>query len=327
VIRRLRRFVAHLEPTLERLNEVVLDQVISTIALLGWSLFEPKLAPPLQYLRTRSDWASILRREEPSPDEAAWNALLQSYGFSHADELDVAILEGLQDGGFDHQRVRREAEALNEKLQNAEARAAIQAPWDMYGGSFEDNRNELIEALITSVHRFGYAMSPGDLDNVVSTLKELGENPDDLLEVYMQQQDQRPREFFDLRQHHALRREVDPAIRAAFSDRLSRMPLARDPAAILVRIEDQGGWNPEEIEFLASLSEDQYFAMFKAARGHELHSMVRAALRFVRMEGTNESDREVGRKALGALKRIGAENPLNALRVRPYIPKDPEAGG
>jgi hypothetical protein len=55
--------------------------------------------------------------------------------------------------------------------------------------------------------------------------------------------------------------------------------------------------------------------------------MVRAALRFVRMEGTNESDREVGRKALGALKRIGAENPLNALRVRPYIPKDPEAGG
>ncbi|MGE0179699.1 MAG: hypothetical protein AB7O91_07765 [Sphingomonas sp.] len=324
IIMRLRRFLLHLEPVVAGLNPSVMENVIGSVALLGWSVFEPNLAPPLDFIRGRSDFGMVLQQAEPTPDEAAWNALLQVYGFSHMDELDVAILEGLEAGAFDVERVRKEAEVQSAQFDNAEARAAIQAPWDIYGGSFDDNATEIVEALIASVHSHGDAMSPGDLDNVLSVVTELqGEDATaNLIDIYMNQQGQRTREFFDLARHHALRREIAPAIKQAFDTRLAEMPLQRDPIQILVGIEENGSWNSSDVDFLASLSVDDYYKMLKEAKGDDLRNIIRAALRFGQMQGTGEADKEVARKTREALRRIGNESQLNKMRVSPYLPAE-----
>jgi hypothetical protein len=108
VIRRIRRFLGYLEPALVGMHPLILEQAVSMTALFGWCVFEPALAPDLIYLKSLNIYSRILQKEEPTDQEAQWNAQLTAYGFSMADDLDLAILTGLQTGGFDMEAIRLE---------------------------------------------------------------------------------------------------------------------------------------------------------------------------------------------------------------------------
>lgn len=319
VIRRIRNFLSFIERDLAGLHEGVMDRAIAGVALLGWCLFEPGLAPPLEYVRRRTIF-SIMDVGEPTPQEAEWNALLDGYGFDHFDGFDEALLAGLEAGGFDPDLVGREAAVIDEEYGKVGVQQALRRPWEILGGGFGNDEAAFKEALVQSIEEHGADMTPHDADNVVSTLRELGEDgeADRLIGIYMSENADKPRSFFDLASHH-LRQSPDGALAEAFGEGLAARPLDRDPKELFLKIDRENGWNPQDTEFLASLSETDYLQLFRSLQGGELRSVLHAALRFNRMAGGDPAYNVIGSKAVAALRSLGEESRLNAMRVRPYV--------
>ncbi len=323
VIKRIQRFLGFLTPELKGLHASITDQAITTTALFGWCVFEPTLAPDLGYVAGLNAYTQLINKEKPSDQEVQWNALLKAYGFQFSDDFDRAILTGLQTGGFDVSEIKREAEKLDNEFVRADIREGIRKPWHAFGDNFDDNEAEFRASLVESVKKYAAHMGPQEFDSVFSTLKELGakEEADRLLPAYMAAQAARSREFFNLTEHR-LRSPIDPEISSAFAERLAKMPLERDPKGILLEIERKHGWSPDDEDFLASLSEDDYYTMLKATRGEELAIVLRAGLQFGSFQDPKSNYVEIARKLKAALERLGEESRLNAMRIRPYIGRE-----
>jgi hypothetical protein len=80
LVKRIERSVRQVEPMLKGFDDQVLKQAVSSLALLGWSVYEPRRAPSIDYLQNRRDPFGTRKDEVVPANEAAWNALLDAYG-------------------------------------------------------------------------------------------------------------------------------------------------------------------------------------------------------------------------------------------------------
>lgn len=326
VIQRINRFVHNLVPELAELHPDVTEQAISTVALLGWCVFEPRLAPGLEHVKAIGSYPARFAKSEPSEEEARWNALLSSYGYTSTDEFDRTILAGLQAGGFDMEAVMRAAAKLSDRYARTDVQMALREPQRILESSLDFNEDEMKNALVTAVEKFAGHMSARDLDEMLQMLLELGEEEKarELLPVYMAAQKDKPRDFFNIIWN--LSEAFGPEIIAHFAARAEDIPLTHDPLKILLKIDRDSAWSTQDVAVLSSMSEDEYVQILHAARERDLQSVIRAGLLFGQFKDAQADYVAISQKMRAALQRIGDESPLNAMRVRPYIGRPEKEG-
>lgn len=325
VIRRIRRFLEHLEPELTGLHIGVTDQVTHSIALLGWCVFEPTLAPDLERVRRHARFSDLFSEEERATGELETDQLLKSYGYGNFDQIDQILLAGLQAGALDRQALRKLFEEADSKLAEQDAQKVIAKPWSIFRDGLDDNQGEFLDALSAAIEQHGDAMSAADASDALRILRELGraEEADRLLPVYVGAQQGKPREFFAA--HIRDQGRLDPQIAAAFDTMLAEMPLDRDPAEILLEITRSRSWSLEKLAYLATVPPEGYDKMLKDLRGEDLHSAIVMALDFSRMQPVGTNECEIARRMAAALQRAAAESDLNRLRLLSYLRSLPHA--
>lgn len=325
VIRRVRRFLSYVEPLLENLHDTVIERVVGSIALLGWCVFEPKLAPDLDRVRRFNQFSGLFGEDKRDIEEKKADLIIRDYGFQHFEDLDAILLQGLQAGGFDNAALSAALKLLDGRARKNDVQAAIAHPWTIFRDSLADNAGEFTEALVQAIEKHAQEMDAGYVTSALEFLRELGraEDADRLLPVYIAAQASKPREFFEAR-HGGFSQAINPAIAAAFEERLKEMPLAEDPAAILIEIGNTRSWGPAKIAFLASVSVDDYRAMLKRLKGNDLQVAISAALQFGDIHGIGDGEREVATRMAQAVRIVAEENPLNRMRLAPYL-KDNQA--
>ncbi len=74
------------------------------------------------------------------------------------------------------------------------------------------------------------------------------------------------------------------------------------------------GWSQEQIQAVEQASEEDYYQLFLSSQGSDLSTVVRACLQFETIAGRQH----LAKNPQAALKRIGHESTLNALRVRRF---------
>jgi len=118
VIKKIERSVRQVEPIVARFDRAVLRQAVHSLTLLGWCVSEPTKAPSLDYLKRRGafDFVSPDKKSPIPENEAAWNALVGTYGFGSLDEFDSALLEGIRNGYFDPSSVIEYGSKLDKKI-------------------------------------------------------------------------------------------------------------------------------------------------------------------------------------------------------------------
>jgi len=323
VIRRIRRFLSFVEPEIRDLHANVLKQTVDGLALLGWCVFEPTLAPSVSYVQSHTIYANFLREGEPTAEEAEWNALLEGYGFSHFDGYDAVLLDGLQSGGFDFDSIRREAGKLHEECEDSEKQKIKRRAWDILGSGFGNNELEFKTALIDAIEKYGTGMGFSEADSIITSLREIGcdDEAGRLTELYINQNDHQPREFFEIEQHR-LEKTPDAQLAKAIGEKIKNIPVDRDAKELLLQIDKDRSWDPKDTEFLASLSHEYYVDLLLSLKDEDLHSVVRTGLMFNRLTGADPNQVAIGMKLTSALKEIGQMSRLNAMRVRPYLPRE-----
>jgi hypothetical protein len=322
LMKRIERSVRTIETLLEGFDELVLKQCVDSLALLGWSLYEPSLAPSTEYLVQRRGKGSYVGKDEVIPvDEAAWNALLDTYGFRAMDSLDLALLSGIKVGYFDSTKIRAEAAELNKGIEASRLNNSFFEAWELFHNSLEDNQDEVLDAMHESFLSSVKQITPLNMNSTIVLFKALGRQKQakEMIDYYLAKRGDEPG-LFDPHVYLMFGQLSDPDVDKAFNDKhaaLKRRQQA-DPAAILRSIAETNSWSPEQIATLADLPTEQYYRLFKETKGYELRKLISSSLQFARIGNATPEMQEVLRRAREALTQIGKESPINARRLQPY---------
>ena len=162
-------------------------------------------------------------------------------------------------------------------------------------------------------------LSPSDLDSLVTLLKKLNASvlAEKAINHYIKVH-RSNRAVFDITAKFFHDDIKDCDVRLAFANQLATYPEDRNPADILIEIARKQGWNPDDIEYLAQLSDDDYYRMFKTYKNKELRNLIAGCFLFDSLCDATASMRRVSNHAKNALRRIGAESLINAHRVSTY---------
>jgi len=291
----------------------IIDGVRRSGALFAWSHHEPDEAPPLSFLKTFN--GQIPPDGQQDPKTAAWISLLSAYGYTRTDELDLILMRGVEDGYFDSKPIGEAIAALEKSLAAADADASFEKAWDLYHDSFDDNGEEVLNALDAGFRSGAGRISPTNLNGTISLFKQLGqaERATELLSFYMKARQDEPRQFFNLDEYPFRENITEQEVIDAFAAKAASAPEKRNFPELLAKL--RRGWSQGDIEALMALPVDDYEKIFRAAKGRELRDILAGALSFDNVVNATDDMKEIPRRARLALQRIASSSAINARRV------------
>jgi hypothetical protein len=317
VMKRAARFAQELKTLLQRYDPQVLRVALGSVILFCWTNDQPEEAPSIEFLKSKKIGSFGFKGNEALPQkEAAWNALLEAYGYTWTDDFDLDLLASVKRGYFDPDAIKKHAVPLNEKVLASKADDSFERAWRKYHDSFEDNKDDVLDGLYTSfMNNFAY-ITPTNLNGTVTLFKELGraDQANEMLNHYMSHRNE-PREFYDLNQD-PFESVTDPDVRTAFERKFAQTEEKRDIRTMLNGLGK--GWQDEDLIALASLPPQVYRKVFKETSGEELRRILSGVFQFDRIANASPSMREITRRARIALKEIGGESDINRRRVRRF---------
>lgn len=309
VLKKIERLGAILQSQIA--NAIVRSRALKTVALLGWAKYSEEAAP-LSFLKLRGrDYSRELG--ERSADEQKWGPLLNTYGFRHMTDLDDVLSEGVEIGYFDDAKLAPQVASIVADIAANEVDNQYNRAWQRYHNSFDHDAEALGDEMYAAFRDNVVHVSPMNANSTIRLLKDIGrvQQATELIQFYL---DQRGVAILD-RTHHFQENDIDePEFLAAFEARAAAIVDDREPASVLEAIASKNSWDRKDVALLASLTADDYFAMFKGINGEKLSPMIRRALEF----GGNPQENAIRTAVTEALQRIGAENPLNRRRVQKF---------
>jgi hypothetical protein len=134
VIKKIEKFARNIEAFLsdKNLDPGVLKQAVQTITLLGWSTFQPKHAPSLEFITTRRGSSYVPKGAQIDPKEAQWNSMLDDYLFRMLDEFDGELLKLIETGYYDKEKLATQARRLSESYVAKAQNNAFEDAWKLY---------------------------------------------------------------------------------------------------------------------------------------------------------------------------------------------------
>jgi hypothetical protein len=319
IIKKIERLANRILEILSDFKNPVVEQAMSTVALGGWSALAPDVAPPISYLKryNRDIEAMRAQREIPEEDRNKWNQSIESYGYKYSDDLDFAILEGVERGYFDEQSVTAAARQIEEAMANDRMNNSFTKAWDKYHGSLSIDDGEILDSLLGSAMDNLHLISPLNLNATAMMLRENGrdQQASQLIVAYMSARNfTRDALSEELRMWGGER--VDPELEAAFQKLEADFEDTRDPIEVMKKMAANSGWNNEDIDLLAKLSPDDFERIFEEIEGEELPRVAKFLVRLCGHDGENY--KKMGSGMIEGLKRIAAKSPLRAQRVASY---------
>jgi hypothetical protein len=318
VVRAILAAMHRLSPMLEGYDELIVEQAKSTLVLLMWMRLQPNQAPSLEFIQNRRNRYRPGNQEQLDPKEAVWVALLEGYGFSVIDKLDQAILDGIDNGFFNPDKVSQAANELNSNLVARRAEKAFANAWDMYRDSFDDNADQVLDAMYKSFEENYPYISPLNLNSTIRLFKEL-DRPDvarEMITTYVNNRNE-DRKFFDLERNHFLKEDLtDGDLILAFREKANSLAIQRDLYDLLIASLEN--FDNEILDPIADSTVDDFVELFRSKKGVELKRAIQASLQFMRISNASDTMRRISEKAQAALSEIGASSALNRLRVERF---------
>jgi hypothetical protein len=161
------------------------------------------------------------------------------------------------------------------------------------------------------------SISPINLSGTVRLFKELGK-PDQAAEIiqYYLSHHGGDKKSYDLENFPFRESVTDPDVVRALNEKFASYQDQRYPRETLVGIAQ--GWSGDELDFLAALPVEAYYDIFRSSDAETRHKAINASLQFDRTVNASDTMKEISRKAKEALRRIGTESSINALRIAKY---------
>lgn len=318
ILRKIRLLINRIALATGGMNSKLIEASIATTVLLCWCAYAPDVSKPK--IEEIENWNKFLISFEKEADQdplvLAWVKRLKAYGFTHVDDLDLAIARVIERGYVEGTGFVEVAKKRNEEMRGDEMSVPFSNAWHRFHDSFSSDQDEFIAELHdTALHAIAH-ISSGDLNGTVRLLRELQRDDlaDNLIEKFVEA-NKGKLSTFDLKEHPFGGSIDDTKLRSTFDavhSELKQLPRLEEAVTFIVK---NSGYNPEHLDAMRMASVDEYQAMF--LKHHDdvtLSSLIKWCLRWADSEHA-----EITNKATEALNRIKATSLLNAIRVNRYL--------
>lgn len=324
VIKKIKWVIDEFWEIVEGQEQRLIDEWLTHVALFCWSYYKSDGALPFEFIQEQlhgNSWLSILSDEEKEEDENTkrYKSIATNLSLGSA-TYDKEIIEILNHGFSNKEMFKEKISRLSRDIESDITREALSKAWDIYSDSFKDNIEEFKSELHSIIKSDIDKINLNDFSSAIDVLEEYGEDVTEYIEEYV-------------KVHEDVLKNVDPrdswSIRrikhAGLVDRIDCLreqskSMTIDEVALKIAI--NSGWNPEDIEFLGSLSVDNYYKWMMSGP-EDITTKIRGGLlTFRNLQTSNEEDRaKYGRitsNVVEALKKVASTNDLNRKRVK-YI--------
>jgi hypothetical protein len=331
VLKKLRRMTDLVDQSLQDCSEEVLQEYATHACILLWSFYMRSEALPHSFVvdqLSSSSWSAYFRKDktEPTDDEKRYKTIASAVRIEPS-VFDSHILDYLKCGYFDHGAFQTKVQELIEKADRRRASARLNGVWRLYTDSFASNQAEVLEQLRRVLSEESELLSVSEYSGALSMLESLGDDPTDLMRRYI---DSHKEDLAAIdRRDSIYARSVSYAPMRTEIDRLGTERRKLDLDDVATRIAKHQGWNPEDIEFLVTLTNDDFYRWIQSSP-QDLPFKLRSGLLFFRnLTGSrpeeNESYSKIYAAVEGALRRLAAESEIGRLRVKHVYDIDTEA--
>lgn len=191
VIKKIERLAERLAELLSSHQTEILDQGIHAVALAGASVLQPDSAPPIDFVRKHNGLLAAMRANdvEVPIDECRWKEYVENYGWSHCDDLDEAIFDGVIAGYFDDKKVSLGAQKVQASFKNSKENSSFAKAWRLYHDSFLIDDNDVLDALYLGAKESLGKISPLNLNSTITLFRafDRNEQADELIARYLAQ--------------------------------------------------------------------------------------------------------------------------------------------
>ena len=319
VIKKIERLADRLGQLLSTFRDEVSNQGVHAIALGGWAVLQPDIAPSIEFLKRHNSLLSAMRvkQDEETENERAWREVIERYGWVHCDELDLAIFDGVAAGYFNEARILEAANKVQAAFDNSQENSQFSKAWQLYRDSFLIDDEVVLDALYDGAKKSLHTVSPLNLNRTTMLMREFGRDgqADELISLYLAQpQLDANRLDEDLTMWGA--EPIDPALSAGFTKLKTDFVDTRDPCDVLTAMVTNRGWKEADIVLLGKQSAEDFEKIFESIEGPILSSVVEFALSLGGHQGPNH--KLVGTAVTKALQSIASKSPMRKRRIASF---------
>lgn len=321
VIKKIERLAHRLYFLIEEFDRSIIEGAMATLVLSSWSVQQPKLGPPLDFIR-RYQTLSVhyhFSKEGKDPEFEAFEEQIVGYPFRYADDLDHAIIDAAERGFFIEEKVREAAEAAQVELRRQTRENALSRAWiDLFHGSLSTDDDEFLDAVRAGAIEDAAYTSANNINSAVYILRESGreDQAHEVVAAYMAAHKDKQPEFFDFSTHFVGGDQVEKLLTDAFEEARKNYKDDRDPFDALKEIGNNRTWEQRDLILMSKQSADNLVNMFEALRGDEVKRSIKILQEMGRAQ--REESAKIMEATTEALRRIGAKSPLRARKVANY---------
>lgn len=322
VLKKLMRLVDAFWPDLESADEWIVDEFISHATILCWSYYLRDAALPFSFIKTKlqeGPWGSYFGSEknEVSSEEKRYREIASAIKLTPS-VFDKYIIQFLERGYIKIEEVRAEIAELSNMVDVQRAHDELSQAWSRYTDTFAENQSEIISQFKSVLDRHADKIRVAEFSAALEMLDRFGEDVTSYIDQYIEL-------------HSATIASMD-RYDLSISRRISYKPLldriinvqaagsSLDIDQISMKIAVNQGWNPEDIDFLVSISADEFYEWIKGEPEDLPTKLRRGLLFFGNLQGGSSEDTEKYQKIYDnvttAMRRLASGSLLNTRRLK-----------
>lgn len=321
ILQRIKRFIEDLLPQLKNIEQIVSDQVISSIILFVWSYYDKDSETiNFDFLKYFSSLNIYLKKEiwneKVSEEDEIKYELLMKYNYSETDEVDKQLMKFVRKGFLDNEFF----EALKVKNEQTIARKgkdSYSEVWKLYRTDFDLDENVFTDKLVSAFRTNEKYLSYTDLYEVISQLRRYGKNQlaNDLIDEFLPKKIDYEK-LEELRLHPHFKNYEDEYFLKKLNEIKKTSENYTFAEVMNVLIENKYLYG-DMLSFLALTEVDEYYNYLKFNEKHEFYYLSKLLLNY----GNNSSEQHqaILDKTKKALLKIASESKINRNRISDWF--------
>ncbi|MCY7369164.1 MAG: KAP family NTPase [Chamaesiphon sp.] len=320
VTKKLKSFIGKFWSELEHSDELVINEFVNHSMILFWSYYLRGSALPFEFVKRRLkdglDVSYILDKKEMPDSEKKYQLISFKIDLSSS-AFDNCIIQYLECGYVETSEIIDSVREVSNKVNIIYVRQELRAAWDLYLDSFADNKHEIIRSFQSILSKYIDKIHVREFSQILVMLNDLGEDVNGHMEKYLElhQEEISNVNIRDLSIFEGV--NFEPLMDRIKSIKIKSNNIDIDRVAM--KIATERGWYPEDIEFLASITQDEFYQWIKGNPANLMTKLKSGLLFFDNGGGSSEEDNEkyelIVENVKGAITKCASENSLNLKRA------------
>jgi len=311
VVRKIYGLALDLAPLLRGYSPRVTVDAIRTLAIFGWSVLQPELAPSTEYLKKANTYAG---QKETMDDDIRWRDLLMSIGFYRASAFDLLLLDSIKQGYFVETEIAKYGRLLDAADAQTVADGKMRQAWQFYHNSFTSTADVALNELFRVYQQSSVHMSLNDAVQLERLFRELDDpRAPEFIDIYVAENAENP-SAFELDRLAHFGQELTGEVRDKLIAAEARQKPLLTPDELFKSLAKRG-YDPDILQGVSLLSVEEYHRALKSHEGQDLSDIVDGLRQYLTLGNPNERVFAILEKAGAALRLVAAESPINRRRA------------